>query len=501
MMKKILIKTSIALTAVLGMVSCEKKLDLFPFSSIELSQSFKTIKDATTWNNGLYADFRGRVYGSYNISPDVQCDQLNATLDFGNRNGNPHRWGTSFLADDGALSGSWSGYYSALRNVNMTISGFENIKTTNAAELATLTKCKGDAHLARAYYYSELILRFAKAFNPATAATDLGVPLVLEYDLNAKPARATVKQVYDQIMIDIGKAKANLSATPGTAGATKFTVDIALALEARVRLHMNDWAGAMTASNTLITANRYPLLNSVANLKRMWTDDLATEVIYNSAVVRQTESANTNSVYLGFNGATNKFVPDFIPTVDFINLYAATDFRRQVYLARVPVIIQGINFPTMWVVNKFPGNPALFTSAFTNYQHAPKVFRSAEQFLIYAEAAANLGGANSALALTALNTLRTARGLTALTGVTGATLTAEIRNERTRELAFEGFRLFDLKRWGLGFSRGVSQDLGAINVGSNYNTINIAANNPQFVWGLPTYDVNINPNLVQNPGW
>jgi hypothetical protein len=383
----------------------------------------------------------------------------------------------------------------------MTIAGYEKIKTTSAADLATLTKCKGDAFLARAYYYSELILRFAKAYDPASAATDLGVPLVLEYDLEARPARATIKQVYDQILVDIGKAKTNLAATPGLAGATKFNIDVAVALEARVRLYMQDWAGAMAAANSLITANKYPLLNSVANLDRMWTNDLATEVIYNCAVVRQTEAANTNSIYLGFNGATSKFVPDFIPTVNFVNLFAATDFRRQVYLKQVPVIIQGINYPTMWVVNKFPGNPALFTGTFTNYQQAPKVFRSAEQFLIFAEAANKLGGANDALALTALNTLRVARGLSALTGVSGATLTTEIRNERTRELAFEGFRLFDLKRWGLGFNRGTPQTLGAINVGSNYNTINIAANDPQFVWGIPTYDININANLVQNPGW
>ena len=77
----------------------------------------------------------------------------------------------------------------------------------------------------------------------------------------------------------------------------------------------------------------------------------------------------------------------------------------------------------------------------------------------------------------------------------------EIRNERTRELAFEGFRLFDLKRWHLGFTRGTAQDLGAINVGSNYNTTSIPADANQFVWGIPTYAININTNLVQNTGW
>ena len=178
-MKKLFIKNMVAFAAILSLGSCEKKLDLYPYNSIELSQSFKTVKDAATWNTGLYADFRGRVYGSYNISQDVQADQLNATLDFGNRNGNPHRWGTSYLADDGALSGSWSGYYFALRNINTCIAGFETIKTTTAADATALNKYKGDAYLARAYYYSELVLRFAKAYDKATAATDLGVPLVL----------------------------------------------------------------------------------------------------------------------------------------------------------------------------------------------------------------------------------------------------------------------------------------------------------------------------------
>jgi starch-binding outer membrane protein, SusD/RagB family len=38
------------------------------------------------------------------------------------------------------------------------------------------------------------------------------------------------------------------------------------------------------------------------------------------------------------------------------------------------------------VINKYPGNPALFTAASTNYQHKPKVFRVAEMYLIAAEA-------------------------------------------------------------------------------------------------------------------
>jgi hypothetical protein len=407
------------------------------------------------------------------------------------------------LSDDGALSGPWQGYYFGLRNINTCIAGFETIKTTTAADATALNKFKGDAYLARAYYYSELILRFAKPYDRATAATDLGVPLVLEFNINARPARATVQKVYDQILSDIATAKLNLASTAGTAGATRFTIDVVTALEARVRLHMQDWTGAMAAANTIISSNRYPLLTTLTNLNNMWTNDLATEVIFNSAVVKQTEFANTNSIYLGFNGATGKFTPDFIPTVDFVNMFDASDFRRSVYLKQLPVIVQGINYPTMWCVNKFPGNPALFTGAFTNYQHAPKVFRSAEQFLIYAEAAANAGGASEALALSTLNTLRTARGLTALSGLSGAALMNEIRNERTRELAFEGKRLFDLKRWKLGFTRGTPQNLSIIVTSpeGEFHKKVVTSDNPQFVWAVPTWERTTNPNLVQNTGW
>jgi hypothetical protein len=500
-MKKILFKNILAFAAILSLGACEKKLDLYPYSSIELSQSFKTAKDAGTWNLGLYSDLRGRAYGSFNISQDVQADYLNASLDFGNRNGNPHRWGTSFLADDGALSGSWSSYYFALRNINTTLAGFATIPATTSTDIAAMKRYKGDAFLARAYYYSELIIRFAKPYEPATASTDLGVPLVLKFDLTEMPARSTVQQVYTQILTDIDSAKLNLSTIAGTQGANKFTIDVALALEARVRLNMQDWAGAMTAANTIIAPNKYPLVTTLAALKGIWTDDKATEDIFQVAVVKQTEAPNTNSIYLGFNGGTSKFTPDFLPTKTFVDSYDAADLRKSVYFASVPCLISGVDYPALTVVNKFPGNPLLFTAATTNYQHAPKLFRIAEQYLIYAEAATKAGGANEALALVKLNALRTARGLAALTGVTGATLLTEVRNERTRELAFEGFRLFDLKRWHQGFTRGTAQNLGAINVGVNFNTISIVADNSQFVWGIPTYEVNVNKSLVQNVGW
>ncbi len=494
-MKKIKIGILSGVLALTALTSC-KKLELYPYNTIELSQGFKTVSDAQKWNTGLYSAFRGRIYAGYLVPQEVQADMLNASADYGNRNGNPHRWGDSFLAADQA--GIWNAYYSAIANVNTMIKGFETITPANATETTQLNKYKGDARLIRAHYYHQLILRFAKAYNPTTAGNDLGVPLVLEFDVTALPARASVKAVYDQIIADITAAKALLSAAPGAQGSNVFNVDVATALEARVRLYMQDFTGAYTAANSLITANKYPLYNTPAGLKTYWHNDGKQEDIM-QVLSNDAEVAPTNVIFLGLNGPQGWFTPDFIPTQTAVNMFEDADFRKGAYLDRKLVQIQGAQYPNLYLVNKYPGNPALLAGAvYTNYRHSPKAYRIAEQYLIAAEASATTNPANS---LAALNALRVARGLTALSGLSGAALVQEVRAERTRELAFEGYRLWDLKRWGLGFNGRPAQISGPIVVGPNFDQLVIDAANPKFTWGIPPTELLINKNLVQNPGW
>jgi len=480
------------------LASCKKELDKTPFSSIALSESFQTVKDAKTWNNGVYAFLRGRVGGIYTFSTDVQGDQLNATLDFGNRNGAPHRW--DFTSDDYTLRDVWAGYYSAITNLNIQINGFEKIKPAGS-EVAELNRYKGDAYFARAFYYHQLIQLFAKPYEPTSAANDPGVPLVLEYDVTSKPARASVKQVYDQILNDLGQAKTLLSGVAGTKGSTRFTKDVVTALEARVKLNMKDWAGAKAASDALIAAGTYPLINTQSAFTDYWAKDTKTETILQLQAIAPSELSNANSIYLGYIPSTKRYDPDFVPSQWVVDKYGSTDIRKAAYFAQLPVTIQGTNYDNVWLVNKYPGNPALFTGANTNYQHAPKVFRIAEMYLISAEAGARAGGASEADALAKLNDLRTARGLTSLTGLTGAALLNEVKEERFRELAFEGFRLLDLKRWHEPMVRHDPQNTNMLATGANYFTLSIPADHPKFVWGIPANDVTVNRNIQQNPGW
>lgn len=474
-------------------ISCnDDDLNKFPASSIEQSQSFKTIEDAYNWDNGLFATFRGQVYGNNTIVTDVQADQLNATIDYGNRNGFPHRW-EGFLADDQTISSVWRGYYFALRNVNVAIDGYQQIETESAEDQQALEEIIGNAYLLRAYYYHRLVLRFAKAYNPATASSDLGVPLVLTYDVNARPARSTVEEVYIQILNDITEAKNRLSSISGQSGAVKFNSDVVLALEARVKFYKQDWGGAKTAADLLINSGNYPLTTTQAELNDMWVNDSSQEVIMESFVSIPNELGPTNGIYLGYNAGTGKFTPDFVPSQWVLDKFDNADFRKNTFFDSKEVLIQGTDYSNIVLVNKYPGNPSLFTGASTNYAHSPKVFRIAEMYLISAESALMSTGD----AATPLNTLRVARGLSAISSPT----MQDLKDERFRELAFEGFRLDDLKRWNEGFTRRSPQNLDLINVGPNYNTLSKNAGDDKFVWAIPSNDMLSNTNLVQNPGW
>lgn len=498
-MKNKLKLLSLAVFTALALVSCD--LNRFPYDQIEQSQSFQTIKDATTFNNGLYATLRSRVYGMFMYSTDVQADLLNATLDYGNRNGFPHKW-NGFLSDDYTIRDSWQNYYSAISNINNILDNSGKIVLDNDNDRALMDRYLGEAYLLRAYYYHQLVQRFAKDYEPSTASSDPGVPLVLKFDIKEKPSRSSVEEVYQQILSDIEQAESYLATFAGAQNSSKITRDCATALKARVYLCMHNWTGAITNANSLISAGTYPLMSNAASFKNMWVTDGGTETIFQLFASQPSELSNANSIYLGYNAQSQKYTPDFVPEQWVIDLYEASDIRKAAYLEQKTLYIQGITYNGIYCINKYPGNPALFTAASTNYQHKPKVFRIAEMYLISAEAAAQSSSTEAAGLLT-LNALRLARGASELTGLTGAALMDAIKDERVRELLCEGTRLDDLKRWKMGVTRRAPQSTAFINVGPDFDQKVVAAGDDKFVWGLPKNDVTTNPNLAnqQNPGW
>jgi len=471
--------------------SCD--LDRFPASSIDQSQSFQTVSDADKLVRGAYATWRGLMYGSYQMLSDVQSDLLHATVAYGNRNGNYYNW--NFTSADTSLP--WAGLYYFIANLNNIINNIDNVTPKDDNEKTQLANLKGEAYLMRAYAYHVLVQRYAKDYEPETAATDLGVPLVLEYDITLKPSRATVEAIYNHIVNDLTEAKKLINATKNDVIPTRVTDDVVTALEARVYLCMHKWNEAASAANSLINKKTYPLDDTVDAFKAMWVDDNSKEIIM-QLFLSDVESVNQNSTYLGYSNGTKKYTPDYVPEKWVYDLFDAKDIRKTVYFKTDILDILGTDYTGIYMINKYPRTERF--SASGDYQHSPIIFRIAEMYLISAEAAAQSTLTEGA-ALSTLNALREKRGLDALNGLWGETLMNEIRNERTRELLCEGFRLDDLKRWKLGIKRSQAQDATIITP-SSINLEKLVGDN-KFVLAIPREDIMTNPNLKgqQNPGW
>ena len=67
----------------------------------------------------------------------------------------------------------------------------------------------------------------------------------------------------------------------------------------------------------------------------------------------------------------------------------------------------------------------------------------------------------------------------------------------------EGLRLNCLKRWGDGMAARTPQDGAALLImtGAGYEQRTIPAGFAKLTWPVPTYELQVNPNLVQNEGF
>jgi hypothetical protein len=491
-MKKILLV--ISLFALLGTYSCE--LDYLPYNAIEQQEAFKTIKDARTLRNYFPLIVRNSLLGEYYYATDIQADLLNATLSYGNVQGFLYSW--DLYASDYTVENLWYGPYSRLKNVNNFIDNAPSIATETDEEAAELAQYISEAYLTRAILYRALVLRYAKDYEPATAADDPGVPLVLTYDINEKPARATVAEVYEQIFKDIAAAKTSLT-VPGEQNAKYLTVDCITALEAQVYLETHQYSEAAAAAATLISSNRYPLITTQPALAAAWTNDTGTETIFQPASLDPSDLGNRMPYYINDNDTD--VAPLYVPQQWVVDLFDNNDIRKGVFIDQYDIKIQGTAYPGVWLISKYPGNPALYSGSISNYAHSPKAFRIAELYLIRAEALAQ-SAATEGDALVALNALRDARGLTGV-ATSGDALKRDIQEERTREMLCEGTRLYDLKRWKLGVERRTPQNTAFVITAPVEKTTELQKNagDDRFVWGIPTNDIQTNPNLEQNPGW
>jgi len=126
---------------------------------------------------------------------------------------------------------------------------------------------KCEALVLRAYYHYILVNKFAKAYNPATAATDPAIPYVTEnWDISIPTEKATVKEVYDNIIKDVDKA-IQLNALPVVAvNRMRMSKPCTFAVKALALISMQKFDEASDAAKQSLA-----ITNVVNNYNQMLT--------------------------------------------------------------------------------------------------------------------------------------------------------------------------------------------------------------------------------------
>ncbi|MCR6509963.1 MULTISPECIES: RagB/SusD family nutrient uptake outer membrane protein [Bacteroides] len=515
-MKKLHILLAAALLAA-GFSSCD--MEKYPYNAVEESLYMTSTTDFANARIGLYSSYRGLTTGGYILLPEMQCDDFNATVGYSNSYGNMYRW--DFQSSDGNIQNYWSNYYLLIARCNYFIDSYLKLKEGNTsfsdADMAKIRAYVGEAYFTRAFSYFNLANHFCKAYNSASADADLGMPLQLTYAPTSNsavyPGRSSMKETFAQIISDLDNAKElvniGLALDKGKSAINYISTDVVTALQARVALQMKDYAAAATAATSLIAAGKYALVNSAETFRGMWVNDMSSEVmwqIYMSA--DELGSATGTSFWGQYQEDPAKVTTDYIPTGKLVDLYEKNDIRFAAFFAPFTLNVATGAQGNIYMFDKYPGNPDIYTivGVDNHYTNKSKPFRIAEQYLIAAEAYAGQGNVTEAAKY--LNDLKRNRieGYTDRTFNSADLLMAEIRDERHRELVGEGFRLSDLKRWGLGVNRQNNvQDANLVLFPDSEITTALekAADDFRMVWPIPKAETDVNPQIrnQQNPGY
>lgn len=161
------------------------------------------------------------------------------------------------IKTSGRVGYLWDYGYKTIISVNGTL---ERIKEGESAEKDYLI---GENLYIRAYNYFLLVNTFGQPYinNPTQ---NLGVPVKLTTSMQDFPARHTVAEVYDQILVDLLKAAELTTIPSGSSIKAKDNAYVSLqvvhALLSRVYLYMENWEKAEEYASKVIDSGEYTLL-------------------------------------------------------------------------------------------------------------------------------------------------------------------------------------------------------------------------------------------------
>ena len=542
-LKNILIVALVAVAA-----SGCKKLDIAPtntFSSLTFWKVNANVYSALNNNYSLILNstlyFNPEAYSDNAYSPTGDLNLI--------ASGNANSLTGEFATD-------WSYYYQAIKSCNDFLANV-NQNTTLPAD--TIKRLIAET-------------RFIRAFEHFNLTKWYGDVPIIQTDLTPDQAKVVARSPKaDVVTFILSELDAAIPALPTQAQLPagqqgRITKGAALALEARVLLYQgNRMADVVTVCQKLMTDptdyGTYSLDPSYSNLfSDPNTNKNSPEVILGLEYV---PTVRTWQNYWDFAPrSVGGRVSSMAPTQELVNDYImmngdsindpASGYNQSTpYINRDPRLTAtivydkyvwnnegSINGPSKTIYIK-PGSdpiqpgqdeysPGSQSSSPTGYYWRKYfdptaqasyvsgnnllLFRYAEILLDYAEAENALGQMNATVWNQTIGALRARAGFTDPNALNypgnNNNMTTIIRRERRVELAMEGLRTDDIRRWKIaqvvmnGYAHG-AQFSGDATTDNGYIRAQKRQFNParDYVWAIPSGDVSLDKNLTQNPNY
>lgn len=539
-------------------LGCSQFLDLKPQSEMTDPAYWKTNNDFQLAANWFYA----------NALDDPGYDDNMSDISFGT--------GVDVVSSGSNVApeedSRWDNAYRNIRNANKLIMQGElsPIKNDIAAFL-------GEGYFFRAYDYFKLVKLFGDVpiISKVLQQTDREI-------YNASSLRSVV---IDSVLADLDRSIGYLP-VKSVALKGRICKEAAQAFKARVCLFEGSWrkyhasgnpspllTQAITASKKVIESKAYSLYRNKGedSYRYLFIDRTSEDNVESVLTKRYRLNINPNGWIYGVSwgnlNPTKKMADMYLCSdglpVNKSAFFKGYDSCRTEYYNRDPRMLQSFILPAKNIIRpqydaarpQWPGvdNNRNVNSGYMLYKFISEittpgpngtgafdwhVMRFAEVLLIYAEALLERDGSISDADLNiSVNALRDRAGMPHLTNVfvqsNGMDMKTELRRERSVELAFEGFRWDDLRRWKVAETE-LPQSVLSIKVtgtqwsnptisidGNNYASkfYNIPANQLEngfkllqpgsqrsfsqknYLLPLPTKQILLNGQLKQNPGW
>lgn len=497
---KLLYRTMIVFALISSLAACKKSfLDRNPLDQISSGTFWQTEDDVKMALGGCYRQLQSDFLSYRRVWLDCLSD--NAFAEWAYFNIPAMTIGVTSPTSGGAVNMAYYAPYRGIANCNYFLANVDNAPL----DAGKLEVYKGEVRFLRALMYFDLVDFFGDVILYRESPEDADA---------AKIAKSPKADVLAFIHEDLDAA---ISALPEEAYNGHAVKGSATALKARVLLYEQKWGEAASFASQTIQSGRFSIAGNYLGLFLTATQGGNPEIIFSTQYLSPTNpTAFTESmdVQIGWYGCIN-------PYQDLVDEYECTDGKMisesPLYNAATPfanrdprlVLTMRRVAEEAWPEPQHPGQTGYVMRKYADFSHAPFSYaktdsdqdlvsiRYADVLLMYAEATNEDSGPDAGV-YDALDEIRSRPGVEMppvdrVKYSTKETLRDFIRHERRVELALEGLRYFDIKRWGIAHTK-----LPAL---VNPGGVQLVFEQRHYRFPFPQAELDNNPELEQNDGY